>query len=206
MIVIALMVVAIVSVPLCGGRLAAIGRVEVEETWLIILGFVVQTAVISMAPQGLEPIAHAVHLASYLLAAAFLVINLHVPWLWLIGLGGGMNFAAIVANGGTMPAGEWATRVAGMVIADGEFANSEMVADPKLLFLGDVFPIPASWPLSNVFSVGDVLLVVGAFALLHSVSGSHLSGARRAARRAATNAETEGHVGFVTRNDLVDAS
>ncbi|MFN8020137.1 MAG: DUF5317 family protein [Acidimicrobiales bacterium] len=186
MIVLVLLGLVIVSVPLLGGRLSRVAEVEVEETWLIITGFVAQTIVISVAPRQLEPIAGAVHLASYLLAAAFLIVNLHLRGLWLVGLGGGLNFAAIVANGGTMPAGAWATRVAGMNIADGEFSNSAMVAHPRLLFLGDVFPIPASWPLSNVFSIGDVLLVVGAFVVLHALCGSSLFERRRVATVAPT--------------------
>lgn len=183
MIVLVMMLLVILSVPLCGGRLVKLAKVEVEETWLIMLGFAIQTVVISVAPRGLEPVADAVHLASYLLAGAFLVMNLHIVGLWIVGLGGALNFAAIMANGGTMPASDWATRVAGMVLADGEFANSAMVDDPKLLFLGDVFAIPSSWPLSNVFSVGDVLLVIGAAVVLHSVCESRFSAVGRGRRR-----------------------
>ena len=35
--------------------------------------------------------------------------------------------------------------------------NSGVLAAPRLAFLGDVFAIPAGWPLANVFSIGDVL-------------------------------------------------
>ena len=35
------------------------------------------------------------------------------------------------------------------------------MSDPKLLFLGDVLYLPSSWPVHNVFSVGDVLIVAG---------------------------------------------
>ncbi len=175
MIVLFLTAAIVISVPLFGGKFTRLVDVEFEETWLVMLGFMIQIVVISVAPRDLATIADAVHLASYLLAGGFLLMNLHVPGLWIVGLGGGLNFAAIIANGGTMPAGEWATRVSGLVLAQGEFSNSEMVANPRLLFLGDVFPIPKAWPLSNVFSIGDLLLVVGAAVVLHSLSGSRLS-------------------------------
>ena len=42
------------------------------------------------------------------------------------------------------------------------FANSAYVANARLWFLGDVFAVPASWPFANVFSIGDVLIAVGA--------------------------------------------
>jgi len=40
------------------------------------------------------------------------------------------------------------------------------------LHLEDVFDIPRSLPLANVFSVGDAAIVIGAVLLLHSVCGS----------------------------------
>jgi hypothetical protein len=39
--------------------------------------------------------------------------------------------------------------------------NSGVVEHPKLAFLGDVFAVPAQFPLANVFSVGDVLIILG---------------------------------------------
>jgi len=36
-----------------------------------------------------------------------------------------------------------------------------MPASPHLAFLGDVFAIPAPFPLADVFSVDDVLVLIG---------------------------------------------
>ncbi len=84
-------------------------------------------------------------------------------------LGGLLNFIAIIANGGVMPADpDLALHVAG---ADG-FVNAGAVENPRLLFLGDVFATPSWFPLYNVFSVGDGLIVLGVFMLLHGASGS----------------------------------
>ena len=47
------------------------------------------------------------------------------------------------------------------------FENSAALSDPRLGFLGDIFAVPASWPLSNVFSIGDILIVVGGTYLAH---------------------------------------
>jgi hypothetical protein len=41
------------------------------------------------------------------------------------------------------------------------------VADPHLLWLGDVLPVPLPLGLSNVLSVGDLVLYAGALVLLH---------------------------------------
>jgi hypothetical protein len=59
------------------------------------------------------------------------------------------------------------------------FRNSVYVPHAKLQFLGDVFAIPKGWPLANVFSIGDLLVVVGAFVLVHTVTGSKLAFWRR---------------------------
>ncbi|MEP6477579.1 MAG: DUF5317 family protein, partial [Actinomycetota bacterium] len=81
--------------------------------------------------------------------------------LWLVGVGAILNLLAIVANAGVMPATAGALATAGVPSGGGVIANSASVADPRLRFLGDVFAIPSSVPLANVFSVGDVLIALG---------------------------------------------
>ena len=55
------------------------------------------------------------------------------------------------------------------------FQNSTALAEPRLAFLGDVFSLPASWPLSNVFSIGDVLIALGIVWALHRICRSRLA-------------------------------
>ncbi len=62
-------------------------------------------------------------------------------------------------------------------VGGSEFTNSDAVEGANLAFLGDVFAIPAGWPGANVFSVGDVVIVLGALLALHALCGSRL-GAR----------------------------
>jgi hypothetical protein len=54
-----------------------------------------------------------------------------------------------------------------------------VLPDPRLAFLGDVFAIPRGWPLANVFSVGDVLIAVGAVVAVHGICGSRPPWRRR---------------------------
>ena len=108
------------------------------------------------------------HYASYALCIGFIVANREQPGAWVIALGTSSNLLAIAANHGTMPADVSAWVRAGRPIpAAGHFGNSEPMTNPQLGFLGDVFAIPAGWPLSNVFSVGDVVIVIGATYLAH---------------------------------------
>jgi hypothetical protein len=103
------------------------------------------------------------------------VRNVHVPYLWLIAFGGLLNFVAIAANGGVMPADPSALAGAGLPVDPATFSNSTAVTDPVLLPLGDVFAIPASWPVSNVYSIGDIVIVVGAFLAVHTIAESRLA-------------------------------
>ena len=168
------LLLCLATVPLAGGRLGALADVRFRAPWLAMAGIALQILVISIMPAGASWAHHAVHLASYALIAAFVWVNRRLPFLWLAAIGGGLNLAAIIANGGVMPADPDALATAGVEQKAGDFANSTAVAHPHLSFLGDVFAVPSSWPVSNVFSVGDVILVVAALLALHSVCGSRL--------------------------------
>ena len=49
-----------------------------------------------------------------------------------------------------------------------------MLENARFQFLGDIFATPANWPLHNVFSIGDGILLVGVFVLVHVACGSRL--------------------------------
>ena len=74
------------------------------------------------------------------------------------------------------PADADALQRAGWPSASDQFENSIALAHPKLLFLGDVFAVPSWVPFANVFSIGDVLLVLGGIAVVHRLCGSRLAG------------------------------
>jgi hypothetical protein len=152
------------SVPLAGGRLGALADVRLRAQ-----------GIISVVPQGSAGLHGAVHVATYVLVAGFVAANRKLPWVWLVALGGALNLAAVAANGGVMPASARALDGAGLAIAPTVYTNSGVLADPHLAFLGDVFWVPASWPASNVFSVGDVLILVGALLALHCICASRIA-------------------------------
>jgi MFS family permease len=89
-----------------------------------------------------------------------------------------MNLVAIAANAGVMPVLPSALSSAGLAEVPGRFVNSAVVQTPRLGFLGDVFALPKPWPLHNVFSVGDICILVGAAVALHLLSRSRLATAR----------------------------
>lgn len=183
-----LALVAIATVPLTGGHLGRLLDVGLRGLPLVAGALLVQVLVISVVPDAPEGLLTSLHLLTYVVALSFVALNLDLRGLWVVGLGGLLNFVAIAANGGVMPASRAALRQAGRTVEAHRFENSAAVRDAKLGFLGDVFAMPAAWPLANVFSIGDVLIVVGIGIVVHQACGSRLTAAGRAERRAAARA------------------
>ena len=140
--------------------------------------FVVLGLLPTVLPEGVSAVFHVV---SFGLGLGFVWANRRIPGIGVIALGGAANLVAIASNGGVMPASRAALRTAGISASThGAFRNSAAVAHPHVAWLGDVFAIPKGWPLANVFSLGDALLIVGMAVLVHSVCGSRLVRRRKA--------------------------
>lgn len=161
MLIIALALLSLLTVPLTGGRLSALADVQLRKVWLLPTALGLQVLVISVVPDWPHTLVSTVHVGTYGLAAVFVYANRHVPGVLLIGAGGLCNGVTISLNGGTLPASADALARAGKHMDPSEFANSGVLDDPYLPWLGDQFAIPAGVPLANVFSIGDVLIILG---------------------------------------------
>jgi len=167
-ILVAVALVGVLTVPLVGGRLSLLSGLRLHALWAVWVATALQLAITqggSSVPSGL---ARTLHVASYVLSAWCIWSNRRLPGLWLVAVGGGLNLLAIATNGGSMPATEWAWRTSGLdVVAAGQFENSSISSGSRLWFFGDVFAVPRGWPFANVFSVGDVIIVAGLLVLVH---------------------------------------
>ncbi len=181
MILIVLAAVSVLSVPLTGGRLHNLTRVEVRSAWLPLTALALQVWITTVAPGGNPRLYALIHVATYGLIGLFLWANRHLPGTRLIAAGVTLNAVMIAINGGVMPAAVAAQRLAGLSLSPG-FHNSAQLAHPALLWLGDVIPVPG--PLPNVLSVGDLIVFAGLTVFLQRTS--RLAGARGAAPGAVT--------------------
>jgi Family of unknown function (DUF5317) len=166
-------IAVLLTVPLAGGRLSALGDLRLRMPGLAVAGILAQVLIVSVVPEGLGSAAHWLHLVSYALLGGCAWVNRRIPGVPLVALGGLLNAIAITANGGVMPADPDLIVHAAQAGGHG-FVNSGVVEHPRLLFLGDIFATPRDWPLANVYSVGDFLILTGVAILLHRVSGSKL--------------------------------
>jgi Family of unknown function (DUF5317) len=151
---------------LLGGRIDGLARLRFRWAWLALAGLAAQVFLFSGSVDWLIGSAGPVlYVGSTVLVLAVVVGNLRIPGLWLVALGAVSNLAAILANGGYMPSTPEAYAAAGLE-ADASFSNSILVSHPRLAPLTDIFAIPEAWPMSNVFSVGDVLICLGVAATI----------------------------------------
>lgn len=168
MLILACVLLGVVVVPLTGGDLRLLAGLRWRTPWLVVTALLTQVVVLQV-PGLPEPLAATAHVATYVLAAWFVWLNRRVRGLGVLALGAACNGVTIVLNRGTLPSTAAARQLAGLDEVHG-FTNSGVVADPVLGILGDTFAVPQWLPLANVFSVGDLLIVVGALAVLRSVT------------------------------------
>jgi len=180
--IVAVSILGVSTVPLLGGQLRRLADVRFARSWTLAAALGLQLLATSVWPTMPAVGARAAHLASYALAAWFLCANRRHVGLWIVAAGAATNALAIAANGGLMPASAAALRRAGISPPGTRFANSTPVPHAHLQTLGDVFAIPKGWPLANVFSIGDILIVIGAVVTVHVICGSRRS-ERALARR-----------------------
>ncbi|HEX5240787.1 MAG TPA: DUF5317 family protein [Candidatus Limnocylindrales bacterium] len=145
---------------LLGGRVDRLEHLRFRWPWLAIGGLLAQVVLFSDAGYALAgSLTPALYVVSTLAVLVAVARNLAQPGMLLVGLGALANLAAILANGGSMPADPGALALAGLSPVD--HANSVVLANPALQPLTDVYAAPAWVPFANVFSVGDVLIGLG---------------------------------------------
>ncbi len=151
-----------------GGDLLALAKVHFRHSWLILLGFLIQVLIFSSYAQAIPacavwtPRIYALSMALLLFAVG---LNYPLPGMTLLSMGVFLNALAIWVNDGRMPASLWALQTAGFLPsgsggASWQVSNSILMHEStRLWFLCDILALPSSWPMANVFSLGDVLRV-----------------------------------------------
>lgn len=174
MLILLLAALGVGSALVFGGSMRNLALIPVRALWLPPLALVLQIVIIEIVPGGLPVLLSAVHLATYLMAGAFIWLNRRIPGLLIVAAGAVSNGVTIALNGGTLPARAGAVVSAGLPVDQSGFLNSGVRPHPVLPWLGDVFAWPAPLPLANVFSVGDVLIVSGLTIGAHLICESKL--------------------------------
>jgi hypothetical protein len=169
--------VALLVAFLRGGSLRNLADFHLEWGWLAGLALAIQIVAVYWATgDSYLYLQGGALVVSSLLLLPVVWRNRRSPGLALIGLGLVLNLAVMMANGGFMPiTPEAVARIEDqhlIVHLDGveRMSGSKGIVLPKeetaLWALSDIFVIPPPFPVVSAFSLGDVLVVVGAFIFL----------------------------------------
>lgn len=159
-----------------GGSLVKLGQLPLRYGWLILIALLLQLIALSPRFAGLgwsDRFDPGLHIFSNLLLLLTVGLNLSLSGMKILGIGLLLNFLAIAANGGYMPVAPDNLVRAGMadlaevLRAKGHVSKSTaLTSETRLPFLADIFVVPSWLPVSNVFSIGDVFIGIGAFILI----------------------------------------
>ena len=163
----------LVLAPLLGGRWSRLGDLRLR--WVGVFYAAIALQVMAFPVSALpwrtpDRLAVVLWLASYGLFALGAAGNLRIAGVPLVAAGMASNIAAILSNGGHMPALPSALRAAGLHFEQSR--NSTAVSAPHLSWLVDRWAAPDWVPWANVFSVGDVLIAVGGFVFALVATGA----------------------------------
>lgn len=151
---------------LLGGRPGGLASLQFRWPWLLIGGLLIQVVLFTDAVAAqVGDLGPVIYVASTAAVFAGVLRNVGIPGMALVALGALSNLAAIVANGGYMPAGAAAMAALGKTDPT-IYSNSAVVAQPALEPLTDIFAIPAWVPFANIFSVGDLLIGLGVVVII----------------------------------------
>ncbi len=177
------------------GRIGALGAVHIRF-WPVALAGLLFQALLFSSPlaASVGNLGPSLYVLSTTLVLMSLVVNLRQPGFWLIVVGAFLNLAAIVANGGYMPASvDAVVALQGTaVLPTTAYTNSALATGlTNLSFLGDIFVLPKPLPLANVFSIGDLLIGVGgAWFVIATMHGRIAPTTRAALKRASPTPAT----------------
>jgi hypothetical protein len=152
-----------------GGKLGRLASLRWRGLWLFYVAFAIRVAAFPFyflpwrTPAGTAKV---LYFVSYGILVVAVALNARIPGVAIVATGMLMNIVAISANAGHMPALRSALRAAGLHFAVSR--NSAVADHARLPWLIDRWAAPGWVPWANVFSIGDVLVAVGAvvFALV----------------------------------------
>ncbi|MHB8841483.1 MAG: DUF5317 domain-containing protein [Candidatus Aquicultor sp.] len=156
-----------------GGRMSALSKISLRHGSLVIMALVIQLTlfVCGFTPYSALPEGMVANIVSYMLVIAFLFLNRQVKLIEVVAAGLTLNFLAIVSNGGYMPGptAAFASSALDSAVSSAQVANAES----SLWFLGDTFTLPLFSSIGYAFSIGDLVIALGMFAIIRGTMIEH---------------------------------
>ena len=168
-------VLAVLVGLLRGGKWGNLTLYKFKGSWLVIAAILLQVFVFNpwwekYVNDGM--ITNLIYCLSIILLIIFILRNFNLTGLRLLGAGIVSNGIAIIANGGFMPSSInslkhilSAERIARMESGSFAYNNILITDNTRFKFLCDIFYVPGV----NVYSVGDILIALGAFVVIQQI-------------------------------------
>jgi len=171
------MVLAVLIGYLKGGKLTNLTELSLKGIWLVLAAFAMQVLIYwaGVKEFGLGPswFAPSLHIVSYCLLLIFILINRTFPGIKILALGIFLNLLVISFNGGLMPVDPaYLTEEARRALITGRGTHGLLSETTRLMMLADRFFIAIPWLGKQLFSLGDVLIDIGAFILIFKTMNS----------------------------------
>jgi Family of unknown function (DUF5317) len=155
------LVIGVIVGTLAGGRPAGLAALTFRWSGVMLAGLLIQVVLFAdPVAERVGALGPPIYVTSTVAVLAAVLANRSIRGMPLVAIGAASNLAAIVANGGYMPATRSAMAALGKV-DPAIYSNSAVLDDPALGPLTDVFALPPWLPFANVFSIGDVLIGAG---------------------------------------------
>ncbi len=165
-----LFMAAAIGLGLClGGKIGRLGNVEIPRLPFLLASFSPKLLPVLPFLAEVDPAGHLpllISAVSFCLFCYSVVPSLSMPGFKTMAAGTSLNFAVKMVNGGRMP-----VSLTGLTPEklDGELqrlaaclTHRSMEPGTRVKFLGDLFKLSLPGLKTSVFSVGDVLLAIGA--------------------------------------------
>lgn len=167
-IVLLVFLLAIIS----GGKIQNLKYVKFRFSWMVFIGLFLKVLTNSGLRYSIglsDSHAAKLYILSFVFIAAFIILNSKLKGFVLVGLGLSSNLLAIAANAGRMPVKEeyfYLTTAPEEIekYYQGLSAYNYIPTGPdtKLYYLCDIILMPHWIMITRVFSVGDILITIGA--------------------------------------------
>ncbi|MGG3467490.1 DUF5317 domain-containing protein [Neobacillus pocheonensis] len=170
------------------GNMKALAQLKLTWGWIFPLLLVVELTVFSLqnGHKTLGEISGYIYILVYILGLLFLIMNRKNPGFTLIFIGVFLNFIVMALNGGRMPVSLEAASILEPgyldVLKEELYAkHTALIDSTNLGFLGDIIPITKPYPRTQIISIGDIIMNIGAFLFIQYLMVKHPAAKRQKA-------------------------
>lgn len=171
-----------------GGKIRNLGNLYINGWYLILVSFLIEIISLLIVSNFtgnwsnfIEAKFFYIHVFIYLLLLIGLFMNFHEEGFRVVLLGALGNFFPILLNGGKMPVSIKALKYSNLytqlsLLDEGRIMTHGLVDNTtKLVFLGDIIPIPKPYPLPKIISIGDIFIAIGLLIIIIKFMKKQLS-------------------------------